>query len=101
MDVIYGVKVDSVTREAVHLSNGVVLESNAALWATGAEPQKVTKFSDLDVSRGYFRVNDHLQSTSHPNVFGGGDCVTMASYENAGFPPKAGVYAVRKGPVIA
>ena len=47
-------------------------------------------------------MNDFLQSTSHPNVFAGGDCITMESYDSEGnFPPKAGVYAVREGPVIA
>ena len=42
-----------------------------------------------------------MQSTSHPNVFAGGDCVTMETYADDGFPPKAGVYAVRAGPFIA
>ena len=44
-----------------------------------------------------------MQSTSHPNVFAGGDCVTMETYadEVPIFPPKAGVYAVREGPFIA
>jgi len=44
-----------------------------------------------------------MQSTSHPNVFAGGDCVTMETYahEKPQFPPKAGVYAVREGPFIA
>ena len=50
---------------------------------------------------GYFRVNDFMQSTSHPNVFAGGDCVTMETYAHENFPPKAGVYAVRAGPIIA
>lgn len=50
---------------------------------------------------GYFRVNDFMQSTSHPNVFAGGDCVTMETYAEESFPPKAGVYAVRAGPFIA
>lgn len=54
------------------------------------------------MSKGYFRVNEFMQSTSHPNVFGGGDCVTMVPYEHLDhpFPPKAGVYAVRGGPII-
>ena len=46
-----------------------------ALWATGAEAQEVTTKTDLDILKGYFRVNDYLQSTSHSNVFGGGDCI--------------------------
>ena len=54
----------------------------------------------MDILEGYFKVNDFLQSTSHPNVFAGGDCITMESY-GKGFPPKAGVYAVREGPFIA
>ena len=57
--------------------------------------------SDLDLMKGYFRVNDYLQSTSHPNVSAGGDCITMETYAEENFPPKAGVYAVRAGPVIA
>jgi selenide, water dikinase len=63
----------------------------------------VTAHSDLEILKGYFRVNDFMQSTSHPNVFAGGDCVTMETYadEVPMFPPKAGVYAVREGPFIA
>lgn len=59
--------------------------------------------SDLELTpAGYFRVNDFLQSVSHPNVFAGGDCIQINSYEKEpNFPPKAGVYAVREGPIIA
>lgn len=57
--------------------------------------------SDLATLKGYYRVNDYLQSTSHPNVFGGGDCITMENYVDKPFPTKAGVYAVREGPFIA
>ena len=71
------------------------------VWATGADSQPVTGISDLETMKGYFRVNDFMQSTSHPNVFAGGDCVTMETYASENFPPKAGVYAVRAGPFIA
>ena len=71
------------------------------VWATGADSQPVTGISDLETMKGYFRVNDFMQSTSHPNVFAGGDCVTMETYASKNFPPKAGVYAVRAGPFIA
>ena len=71
------------------------------VWATGAEPQKVTARSDLEMLNGYFRVNDYLQSTSHKNVFAAGDCITMETYADKRFPPKAGVYAVREGPFVA
>jgi len=51
--------------------------------------------------KGFFRVNNFLQSTSHPNIFAGGDCITMESYVDKPYPTKAGVYAVRAGPFIA
>lgn len=51
--------------------------------------------------KGFFRVNNYLQSTSHPNIFAGGDCITMESYADKATPTKAGVYAVRAGPIIA
>ena len=83
------------------MTDGRHLDCNVPIWATGAEAQKVTTDSDLELMNGYFRVNDFLQSTSHPNVFGGGDCITMETYAKENFPPKAGVYAVRAGPFIA
>ena len=42
-----------------------------------------------------------MQSCSHPNVFAGGDCVSMENYVESPYPTKAGVYAVRAGPIIA
>jgi len=83
------------------LDNGTTLECDVAVWATGAEPQKVSAESDLELMRGFFRVNKYLQSTSHPNVFAGGDCITMEDYADKPYPTKAGVYAVRAGPIIA
>jgi NADH:ubiquinone reductase (H+-translocating) len=69
--------VSEVTPESVILQNGKVIPCNVAIWATGAEPQQVTADGDLEILKGFFRVNNFLQSTSHPNVFGGGDCITM------------------------
>jgi selenide,water dikinase len=72
------------------------------VWAAGVEPLELTIDSDLELLKGYFRVNDYLQSTSHANVFAGGDCITIESYAHeANFPPKAGVYAIKQGPIMA
>lgn len=94
--------VSEVTAEGVKCEDGREFDGNVVVWSTGAEPQPVIEQSDLEMSKGYFRVNEFMQSTSHPNVFAGGDCVTMAPYEDLDrpFPPKAGVYAVRGGPII-
>lgn len=96
-------RVKEIKADRVVFESGNEAHCNVAVWATGAEAQELTFKSDLELLNGYFRVNDHLQSTSHPNVFAGGDCITIEKYadEKPIFPPKAGVYAVREGPIIA
>lgn len=93
--------VSEIKPEGVLLADGRMIECNVPIWATGAEPQGVTAQSDLDLLKGYFRVNNLMQSTSHPNVFAGGDCVTIEDYADKPYPTKAGVFAVREGPIIA
>lgn len=93
--------VKEIKADRVILEDGRVFECTVPVWATGADPQELTADSDLEIMKGYFRVNNFLQSTSHPNVFAGGDCITMESYADKGYPTKAGVYAVREGPIIA
>ena len=96
-------RVKEIKKDRIVFESGKEHHCNVAVWATGAEAQELTFKSDLELLNGYFRVNDHLQSTSHPNVFAGGDCITIEKYadERPIFPPKAGVYAVREGPIIA
>lgn len=90
-----------MTPSSVILEDGRIINCDVAIWATGAEPQQVSAESDLDLLKGFYRVNNFMQSTSHPNIFAGGDCVTMESYVDSPYPTKAGVYAVRAGPIIA
>ncbi|CDW79590.1 pyridine nucleotide-disulfide oxidoreductase family protein [Stylonychia lemnae] len=101
IDLYINGKVQEINENCVILADGRVIPCNVAVWATGAEPQKMIGRSNLDILNGYIRVNDNMQSTSHPNIFGGGDCVTMQTFAEKRFPPKAGVYAVRAGPYIA
>mmetsp|Transcript_4732 Transcript_4732/g.7132 ORF Transcript_4732/g.7132 Transcript_4732/m.7132 type:complete len:471 (-) Transcript_4732:56-1468(-) len=93
--------VKEIFADKVVLTDGREFPCNVPIWATGADPQEVTAASDLEMMKGYFRVNNFLQSTSHPNIFAGGDCITMEDYADKGYPTKAGVYAVREGPIIA
>ena len=101
IDVINNAIVSEVTPTSIILEDGRVIPCDVAVWATGADAHAVTSESDLEILNGFFRVNDFMQSTSHPNVFGGGDCVTMENYVDKPFPTKAGVYAVRAGPIIS
>ena len=96
--VIYNYEISKIDSSRVFFTDGTYLACNVPVWATGAAVQAVTGESDLTTLDGYFGVNDFLQSTSHSNVFAGGDCTTMENYSDNGFPPKA---AVREGLIIA
>jgi selenide,water dikinase len=96
----------------VHLSTRVVgaqagfletdtdgdLAADEFLWVTRAAPQRWAETAGITVdASGFILVNESLQSVSDPAIFAAGD---NASVE--GFPrPKAGVFAVRQGPVLA
>ena len=49
---------------------------------------------------GFIRIDAQLRSLSHPQVFAVGDCAEWA-VEGDDPLPKAGVFAVRMGPVLA
>ncbi len=67
------------------------------LWATGACAHGWQQPSGLATSAaGFIRIDEHLRSVSHPDVFAAGDCAEWATPL-----PKAGVFAVRMGPVLA
>lgn len=95
--------VEEVLESFVKLTNGKEIRYTHCLWATGAESHKLAfclKDRGLAVSdRGWIRVNQYLQSISHPCIFAAGDCNVMEGISN-GSPPKAGVYAVRSGPIL-
>ncbi len=66
--------------------------------ATGASAPSLFKSSSLDTdTNGYLNVNSKLQSTSHLNIFGAGDCI---NFEESPLQ-KSGVYAVREGRILA
>ena len=67
-------------------------------WCTGAAAAPWIAASGLPVDdRGFLAVRDTLQSTADDGVFGAGDIATQLNHPR----PKAGVYAVRQGPVLA
>lgn len=75
------------------------------IWATGAAAHPLAwhlqHVRGLDVTNhGWIQVDEHLQSTSHEGVFAAGDCAHIVRSDGQPAPPKAGVYAVRAGPVL-
>lgn len=74
------------------------LTSDCCIIATGASPARWLQHTGLALdAQGFIRVNDRLQSLSHPFVFAAGDVASIAGQER----PKAGVYAVRQGMPLA
>jgi selenide,water dikinase len=93
-----GSAVAQVGPDYVRLASGIEFATDAVFWATGAAPPAWLRESGFATDEhGFMLTNDLLQSPSHPNVFGAGDCVN-----ELGHPlPKAGVFAVRAAPVLA
>jgi pyridine nucleotide-disulfide oxidoreductase family protein len=76
---------------------GTAAEGELLLWATGAEAHGWQRRSGLAVdAAGFLQVDATLRSVSHPEVFAVGDCAAFVPPL-----PKAGVWAVRMGPVLA
>jgi len=80
------------------LDDGVRLPFATLVWATG--PRALDFLADSGAAvdeRGYLQVTRALQSTSHPSVFGAGDCVAID-----GLPEleKSGVFSTRQGPTL-
>lgn len=83
---------------AVVLEGGERVDCDLAVWATGAAPPPLLAALPLPRdARGFLRVRATLQSPACGSIFAAGDC---AALDTAPDLPKAGVYAVRAGPVL-
>jgi selenide,water dikinase len=94
-----GAVVDDVEAGAVRLSGGERVPADAVIWVAGAAALPIFAGSGLETDeRGFVRIRPTLQCVGHDDVFAVGDC---ASWEGSPALAKAGVYAVRQGPVLA
>jgi len=104
----HGCAVRAVRADAVELAEGDPrreVPATHVLWATGAEAQSLAavlaRRGVATSERGWVRVSPTLQSVSHEDLFAAGDCAQIDGLPGgAASPPKAGVYAVRAGPVL-
>ncbi|TVQ34841.1 MAG: pyridine nucleotide-disulfide oxidoreductase [Geminicoccaceae bacterium] len=86
------------TARGVELRDGTFLASDFTLTAVGARPAPWLQQTGLALDPGGFvRVDSHLTSVSHDRVLAVGDVAHM----DASPREKAGVFAVRQGPVLA
>jgi selenide,water dikinase len=89
----------SLSPEAAQLASGESLPFTTCVWATGARAPELFARSGAAVdAQGFLAVEDTLRSPSHPELFAAGDCAGFISGQQV---PKAGVYAVRQGPVLS
>jgi selenide,water dikinase len=92
-----GQAVDRVTPAAVILRDGTAIDADVVVWVAGAAPPPLIGKLGLALdSRGFIATDATLQTTSAANVFAVGDSGSILGENIA----KAGVYAVRQGPVL-
>jgi len=98
MTIRTGTRIRRVDQAAVEAVTGELIPYDVLVWVTGAVSQTLFKESRLPVDeRGFVRVRSTLQFEQDDALFGVGDCATLIEYPRT---PKAGVYAVRQGPVV-
>lgn len=92
-----GRRVARVDGDRLSLDDGSCVEGDLIVWVTGAAPPPLLGHLGLPTDDcGFLLTDDTLRTTSGAPIFAVGDTGTIR-----GLPtPKAGVYAVRQGPVL-
>jgi selenide,water dikinase len=94
-----GRAVDRVDGERVRLTGGARLPADLIIWLAGAAGPGLLAGSGLPLdARGFLLVDAGLRAADGSPVWAAGDCATLSDHPET---PKAGVYAVRQGPVLA
>ena len=94
-----GIAVTRVDPDAVHLEGGERVAADVVVWVAGAAALPIFAGSGIETDgRGFVRIRPTLQGVSRDDVFAVGDC---AAWTGGPGLAKAGVYAVRQGPVLA
>jgi NADH dehydrogenase FAD-containing subunit len=97
IELIEEVGARSIGEGVVRLDNGVNLPGDMVFVAVGVKPSPLFADSGLPTGTdGGLLVNDSLQCVRYPELFGGGDCITID-----GTPlERVGVYAVRQNRLL-
>jgi selenide,water dikinase len=91
-------RVAAVESRHLILSDGAHAAYDELFWCTGAVPAPWIAASGLATDQqGFLAVRDTLQATHDDCVFAAGDIAVQVNHPR----PKAGVFAVRQGPVLA
>jgi NADH dehydrogenase FAD-containing subunit len=97
LEVIEGSRVEAIEGGTVRLIDGRRVAFDILFLATGIRPSGLFRNSGLPTSSdGGLLVNSRLQSVAFPEIFGGGDCISLQGHSLA----RVGVYAVRENPIL-
>jgi NADH dehydrogenase FAD-containing subunit len=89
--------VEKIEERNIYLDSGISYPSDFIFLALGVKPSLIFSRSGLPVGPdGGLKVNRYLQCISHPEIFGGGDCIFFQDEPL----DKVGVYAVRQNPIL-
>jgi len=98
IELLCGARVTGVAADHLRIEGRLPLPAEAVVWVTEAAAPGWVRGTSLPLdSRGFVTVAVGLDVPGHPGVFAAGDAVRFAPRDL----PKAGVYAVRQGPVLA
>jgi selenide, water dikinase len=87
-----------IDKNLVKCQSGLNVSCDRIIWVTQAAAATWIQSSGLAIDdRGFILINEHLQSISHPHIFATGDIATQIDTPS----PKAGVFAVRQGVILA
>ncbi|MCA9224506.1 MAG: FAD-dependent oxidoreductase [Planctomycetales bacterium] len=97
VDLRLGQHAERIEQGRLMLSTGQTLAADLIVWATGAaSPPLLGRFDLPRDDHGFLLTDRTLRSVSGSPIFAVGDCGSIEDRD----PPKAGVYAVRQGPVL-
>ena len=94
---VEGQRVQRITDNQVVLANGNQLPADLVIWATSAiAPPLLAELGLENDARGFVSTRATLQTVAHDRIFAVGDSGTIVERDLE----KAGVFAVREGPVL-
>ena len=89
--------ISAMGNKTARTAQGGEIAYDIVVLTIGIQPKQVFTGSGIRTAKnGSLLVNTCLQSVSHPEIFGGGDCITLEQRPL----DMVGVYAVRQAPIL-
>jgi len=102
VEILLNSRVKSMTENSVFLVDSDAISSSTLVWTAGTVPSPLILSLPCTKERGRIRVNQFLQVSDWPDVWGVGDCAFVPDIRTPGksHPPTA-QHAIREGEVVA